>query len=71
MRVGQKVRISSTSRVARQWNIPRDAQGIVTCRYRVLNERATAPDRLDVRFSSKLVVWGAPEEVFEPMREGE
>ena len=65
MNVGQKVRVSPASRLAREWKIPNDVQGIVICKYRVLKESQGAPDRLDVRFSPKLVIWGAPAEAFE------
>jgi hypothetical protein len=65
MNVGQTVRVRPASQVARDWNIPSDAQGMVTCKYRLLNARQSASNRLDVRFSPKLVVWGAPEEAFE------
>jgi hypothetical protein len=65
MNVGQKVRVRPASRVARDWKIPRDAQGTVICKYRLLKESQAAPDRLDVRFSPRIVVWGAPEEAFE------
>jgi hypothetical protein len=65
MNPGQKVRVRPTSSVARDWNIPREAQGTVICRYRVLKDAQTAPDRLDVRFSRRLFVWGAPDREFE------
>ena len=63
--MGQKVRIVAQSGVAYQWDIPRDALGTVICRYRLLRDDREAPDRLDVRFSAELVVWGASEEAFE------
>ena len=65
MNVGQTVRVRPASQVARDLKIPSDAQGIVTCKYRLLNESLSASNRLDVRFSPKLVVWGAAEEAFE------
>jgi hypothetical protein len=67
MQVGQKVKIRSSSVAAREWHIPRGAEGTILCRYRLLNGGDSAPFRLDVRFSSKLVVWGAPDEEFEPV----
>jgi hypothetical protein len=69
MNVGQKVRVRPTSRFARDWKIPQDAQGLVTCKYRLLKESQDAPDRLDVRFGQRLMIWGAPAEAFEPIAE--
>ena len=67
MQIGQKVRVSAV-RLARDWSIPRGSEGTVVCSYRLLKERdATAIERLDVRFSSRLVVWGAPAKAFEPI----
>jgi hypothetical protein len=60
VQVGQKVRIRSSSVAAREWHVPRGAEGTILCRYRLLKGGDSAPFRLDVRFSSKLVVWGAP-----------
>ena len=67
MQVGQKVRIRSSSVAAREWHVPRGAEGTILCRYRLLKGGESAPFRLDVRFSAKLVVWGAPDEEFEPV----
>jgi hypothetical protein len=69
MHAGQKVRVKPASRIARDWNIPREALGTVICRYRLLKDKTVAPDRLDVRFSPKLVVWGAPDKEFEVVAE--
>jgi len=69
MNVGQKVRVRDGSSLARDWDIPRDAQGTVLCRYRLLRDRQDAPDRLDVRFSSQVIVWGASEGSFEVIAE--
>jgi len=71
MDVGQKVRIIAQSGVAYQWNIPRDAQGTVICRYRFLRDDRDAPDLLDVRFSTELVVWGASEKAFEAVAQND
>jgi hypothetical protein len=65
MNVGQTVRVRPASQVARDWKIPSDAQGIVTRKYRLLNESLSASNRLDVRFSPTLMVWAASEEAFE------
>jgi hypothetical protein len=65
MNAGQKVRVRPTSRFATRWKIPRDAQGTVLCRYRLLKDGDSAPDRLDVRFGQNIVLWGAPDEAFE------
>ena len=69
MNVGQKVRVRPGSGLARYWNIHQDALGTITCRYRVLKASQVAPERIDVRFDSKLVVWGASEQEFEPLKE--
>jgi len=37
----------------------------VICRYRFLRDDRDAPNLLDVRFSTELVVWGASEKAFE------
>ena len=65
MDVVQKVRVKPDSGVAHDWEIPCAALGTVICRYRLLKDDQRAPDRLDVRFSRELVVWGASEEAFE------
>lgn len=44
MGVGQKVRIVAQSGVEYQWNIPRDAQGTVIYRYRLLRDDRDAPE---------------------------
>ena len=61
----QKVRVKPHSGVAHDWEIPSEALGTVICRYRLLRDDREAPDRLDVRFSPELVVWGASEDAFE------
>ena len=69
MHAGRKVRVRPDSPVARELGIPPDAQGTVICRYRILKDSQTAPDRLDVRFSPQLIVWGASEREFEVIAE--
>jgi hypothetical protein len=64
MRIGQKVRMKAP-RLARDWSVPVGSEGTVTCTYRILKETERAAERLDVRFSSRLVVWGAPSTAFE------
>jgi hypothetical protein len=66
---GQKVRVRPASPVARGWKIPNEAEGTVLCRYRLLNSRTGAAERLDVRFSPRLVIWGAPAVEFEAIGE--
>jgi len=68
MKVGQRVRFKSTS-AARYWKIPQDAQGTVMCSYRLLANNRAAPDRLDVRFTPQLVIWGGAAEDFEEIRD--
>src|ERR1700684_2244232 len=67
MHIGQKVRVSAV-RFARDWGIPRGCEGTVVCSYRIVKENdVTANERLDVRFSSHLVIWGGPANAFEPV----
>jgi hypothetical protein len=68
MITGQRIRLRAQSRLAREWNLPNNAQGTLICRYQIL-ARDLAPDRLDVRFNSRLVVWGAPAAEFEPIED--
>jgi hypothetical protein len=63
---GQRIRLRPHSRLAREWSIPDNAHGTLICSYQVL-ARDFAPDRVDVRFNSRLVVWGAPAAEFEPI----
>jgi hypothetical protein len=69
MKVGQRVRFKSTSGAARYWKIPHDAQGTVMCSYRLLASNRAAPDRIDVRFTPQVVIWGAASEDFEEIRD--
>ena len=64
----EKVRFKAASPLSRKLNIPRDAQGNVICRYRLL--RGSHGERLDVRFGPHLVVWGAPDDQFEKVEDG-
>jgi hypothetical protein len=68
LEVGQRVRFKSTS-AARYWNIPQDAQGTVMCSYRLLTSNRARADRLDVRFTPQLVIWGGAAEDFEEIRD--
>jgi hypothetical protein len=65
MIAGQRIRLRPQSRLAREWSIPANSEGTLICRYQIL-ARDLKPDRLDVRFNSRLVVWGAPASEFEP-----
>jgi hypothetical protein len=68
MQAGQKVRFKSTSSLCQELKIPREAQGAVLCRYRLLRSESEA-HRLDVRFGPTLVVWGAPDDQFETIED--
>jgi glycerol-3-phosphate O-acyltransferase len=68
MKVGQRVRFKSTS-AARYWKIPQDAQGTVTCSYRLLTSNRARADRLDVRIIPESVIWGGAAEDFEEIRD--
>ena len=63
----EKVRFKAASPLSRQLKIPRDAQGAVICRYRLL--RGGAGEKLDVQFGPHLVVWGAPDDQFEKIED--
>jgi hypothetical protein len=69
MRPGQRIRLRPSSRAAREWQLPPDAEGTVLCRYRILAGSSIASERLDVRFNSKTVIWGAPAAEFEVIGE--
>ena len=69
MIVGQRVRLRPRSRLAREWDIPPGAEGTLLCEYQIRARTFALPDRLDVRFSQKLVVWGAPAAEFESVCE--
>lgn len=68
MHAGQKVRFKAASPLSLQLKIPREAQGAILCRYRLLRGEPSA-HRLDVRFGPELVVWGAPDDQFETVEE--
>ncbi len=70
MNKGERIRLRPSSPGAREWSVPRGAEATVICFYRVFAGRPGASDRLDVRFSPKRVVWGAPATEFEPIAEG-
>lgn len=69
MRKGERIRLRPASPGAREWRLPREAEGTVLCHYRVFAGRPGASDRMDVRFSPKTVIWGAPATEFEPIAE--
>jgi hypothetical protein len=69
MTTEQRIRLRPSSPLAREWNIPPDAEGTVICRYRILAQRSRDADRLDVRFGPRMVVWGAPAVEFEAVDE--
>ena len=69
MKVGQRVRFKSTSSAARYWKIPHDAQGTVMCSYQLLTSNRATADRLDVRFTPQIVIWGGAAEDFEEIRD--
>jgi len=69
MKVGQRVRFKSTSGAAQYWKIPHDAQGTVMCAYRLLTSNRARADRLDVRFTPEIVIWGGSADDFEEIRD--
>lgn len=69
MKTGQVVRIRTASSVARDWKIPPDARGTVVCSYETLSRNRVIEERLDVRFTPRLMVWGTPAHCFEIVEE--
>ena len=69
MRKGERIQLRPASPGAREWRLPREAEGTVLCHYRVFAGRPGASDRMDVCFSPKTVIWGAPATEFEPIAE--
>lgn len=69
MNAGEKVRIKPASPLGMRLNLPINAEGSVLCRYRLLRGHEASPQRLDVRFGPHLVLWGAPDDQFETVRE--
>jgi len=70
MTTEQRIRLRPSSPLAREWNIPPDAEGTVICRYRILARPSLDADRLDVRFGPRMIVWGAPAVEFEAVADG-
>jgi hypothetical protein len=66
---GQQIRLKYSSRAAQEWNVPVGAEGTVICRYRLFAGRPTESDRLDVRFTPRTIIWGAPATEFEVIEE--
>jgi hypothetical protein len=64
MRKRRQVRFRSNSAVARGLDISPEIAGSVMCRYRIIREGASAPNRLDVCFGRR-VAWGVIEQEFE------
>ncbi|NDA46863.1 MAG: hypothetical protein EBY21_06215 [Alphaproteobacteria bacterium] len=67
MKTGQKVRLRSNTKIAAASAIPQDAEGVVLCAYRLLSDRQTNMERLDVDFSSYGMLWGQPAAAFESL----
>ena len=69
MKVGQRVRLKSTSAAARYWRIPPGAQGTVMCSYRLPASNPATAERVDVRFTPQIVIWGGAAAEFEEIAE--
>jgi hypothetical protein len=65
MKVGQRVRLKPSSGAARYWKVPPDAQGTVMCSYRLPASKAATAERLDVRFTPQVIIWGGAATEFE------
>lgn len=65
MITGQRVRVRTSSHVARDWKIPSDSQGVVVCSYRLFTRGRIGQERLDVRFTPNTMIWGRPADGFE------
>jgi hypothetical protein len=68
---GQRIRLRRSSRLAREWNIPPESEGMLICRYRILARSVLASERFDVRFGSRLTLWGVPAAEFETIKAAE
>jgi hypothetical protein len=69
MRKGQRIRLRRSSPAALEWGVPASAEGTVLCEYRLFRDCTGACERVDVYFSSKIIIWGAPAREFEPISE--
>ncbi len=58
LRKGQRLRPLHPALAEREWGIAGDEVGAVLCCYRT--DRAESGVRVDVKFSSGRMVWGAP-----------
>ena len=57
------------SKAAHDWGVKVGAEGVVLCRYRLVARGRENDIRVDVRFESGVVVWGAPVAAFEEVAE--
>jgi hypothetical protein len=62
-----RVRLKSGSALLKRPGVSREMIGTVMCRYRILREGKSAPERMDVRFDERNIIWGAPEPEFEAL----
>ena len=60
METGQKVCLKPDSALAREWELPSGAEGVVLCSYRLVNNLSQHVERVDVQFGERTIVWGAP-----------
>ena len=65
MTPGQRVRVRSASHLAQRKDAVPGEMGTVLCSYRI--RTGGASERLDVRFSSNMVMWGVAADEFEPV----
>lgn len=68
MKAGQRVRLRAASPIAKRDEMSADAVGTVICSYRV-RARPSAPERLDVQFSGKTIMWGVAANEFETVED--
>ena len=70
LRKGQRLRPLHPALAEREWGVSGDAVGTCLCSYSVLVDRSGATDRVDVRFASGTMAWGAPATEFAVIGEG-
>ena len=69
LRKGQRLRPVRPAIAEREWGVSGDAVGTVICAYRVASDCLGAPERVDVMFGPRRIVWGAPADEFTPLPE--
>ena len=64
MKKGQRIRLRPSVRDTQDWGVSSDAEGVVLCRYVTLSGPSSTAERVDVKFGTSTIVWGAPAAAF-------